>query len=136
MENFDEYQKRVLDILKESNNLINLNKELSGEVTALTQTNALLEKTLLDRESDLAKLSNVVIQNVVESVELLKTLQRDVLNKRKTSQIQYELDICMSCKRSLERDCMLQKNENQRLTCLNSQVTQELKTLRHNHCEK
>jgi hypothetical protein len=132
LDNFDQYQKKVLDILKDSATLQCQNNEVNIEVAEMARTKQLLEKTIVERDSDLAQLAHVVMQNVVESVELLKTLQQDVFNKKKMSEIQYELDICLSCKRSLERDCMLQKNENQRLTCLNSQLSQELKTLKHN----
>jgi hypothetical protein len=130
LENFDMYQKKVLDILKDSSSLQYQNTELSEEVAEISRNKDMIEKTLLQKQADLDQLSNLVLQNVMESVELLKTLQQDVLDKKKQSEIQYELDICMSCKRSLERDCMLQKNENQRLSCLNNQLSQELKTLK------
>ena len=132
LNSFDEYQKKVLDILKESATLQCQNKELNLAVTELGRTKALLEKTLLERESDLDTLSHAIMQNVVESVESLKTLRKEICTQRRLSEVQYELDICMSCKRSLERDGVLHKNEIQRLTCMNSQLTQELKTLKYN----
>lgn len=132
IENFDVYQKRVLDTLRENTSLKNDLTKLQADVEELSRTKDLLEKKLTDRDLDLDNISKVLMQNVNESMELLKNLRQEVVDKKKLSEIQYELDICLSCKRSLERDCMLQKNENQRLLCVNSQLSQELKTIKHN----
>ena len=132
LQNFDLYQQKVFDILQENSTLQSQQVKLNSDIADLTHTKNLLETTLSEREADLDNLSNNLMKNMNESVELLKHLQQDVADKKKMSETQYELDICLSCKRSLERDCMLQKNENQRLMCLNSQLTQEVKTLKHN----
>ena len=133
VQSFDAYQQHVLAILKENESLKSQTSELSAQVTNLSKEKIFLVKTLLSREADLDRMSSTVLQNMKHSVETLKSIQQETIEKKKMSEIQYELDICLSCKRSLERDCMLQKNENQRLTCLNSQLSQEIKTLKYNN---
>ena len=132
MESYDQYQERVLSVMKDNVTLDQQNIDLSKELTEAVKEKNKLQKTLVERESDIEKLSDQVMKHVEESAAILTILKQYIADKKKISEIQYELDICLSCKRSLERDCMLQKNENQRLTCLNNRLSQELKTLKPN----
>jgi hypothetical protein len=131
LQHFDQYQLEVIDVMKENASLKCELSKLTFEVAELSRTNESLTQTLSTRESDMDLLSSQAIRYVKETAEMLKTLQHEATDRKKMSEIQYELDICTSCKRSLERDCMLQNNENQRLVCLNGQLSQELKTLKH-----
>ena len=133
LQSFDLYQQKVLEILKENASLQSQLTKLRAEIVELRNAKLQLEATLSDREADLDRMTNALSKNMTESVEVLKSLQNDAKEKKKMSDIQYELDVCLSCKRSLERDRMLQRNENQRLACLNSQLSQEVLTLKHHN---
>jgi len=133
LQNFDLYQQKVLDILKENASLQTQLTKLRAENADMTNAKLQLEAALSEREADLVHIATLLSSSMNESVEVLKALQNHTKEKKKMSEIQYELDVCLSCKRSLERDRMLQRNENQRLMCLNSQLSQEVLTLKHHN---
>lgn len=125
---FNAYQQHIIMALSDHRDAVQLSQELKSQIDSLNREKEILQKTVEDRDNDLEIVTTKLLTVATKALEQIQSTETSLDKTTNIASLKYDIDVALSANRSLERDLLLQKTENERLRNMNCQLRRELKT--------